>query len=124
VWHAAVGRGGLAFTAASFPPGVITTRGFQWRTEAPEYGGADWDHPARGGLGFYVLAFTPVSGARVVGACVPAPVVIAVLALAPILAVRRRRRRRNQRGLCPACGYDLRATPDRCPECGSPPNPT
>jgi hypothetical protein len=35
-----------------------------------------------------------------------------------VLAVRRRSR--GTPGFCRKCGYDLRASPERCPECGTP----
>ena len=54
---------------------------------------------------------------------VPVWLPLAVFAAAPAAravagARLRRRNARIRRGLCPACAYDLRATPGQCPECG------
>jgi hypothetical protein len=52
---------------------------------------------------------------------VPHAYAFAALAVLPsAFLVRLLRRRRAARvGRCPSCGYDLRATPERCPECGT-----
>jgi hypothetical protein len=49
--------------------------------------------------------------------CIPHGFLVLLTAMPPALAALRLRRRK--RGCCPTCGYDLRATPDRCPECGT-----
>jgi hypothetical protein len=61
-------------------------------------------------------------------ATVPYGFPAAVSGAAPALwlaayARRRKRRLRAARRLCPNCGYDLRASTGRCPECGNAPTP-
>jgi hypothetical protein len=64
---------------------------------------------------------------RIVGFQPPDARVMSLLLTIPTLRVLGccwsswRTRRRLRAGLCQYCGYDLRATPDRCPECGQVP---
>jgi hypothetical protein len=56
---------------------------------------------------------------------IPCWFLLPLLLAVPITELRRRVRahRRRTRALCFSCGYDLRASPGRCPECGAAPAP-
>jgi len=61
---------------------------------------------------------------RITGLSVPSWFLVVLFAAVPLRwFVLRRRRATRPPGACATCGYDLRATPDRCPECGSVPQP-
>ena len=84
------------------PEPLVNVAGFLWAT--PGFNGSDYS----------ILC----------AASVPHWFVVAVTATLPacwLLSAYRKRRRegRSKSGLCSGCGYDLRATPGRCPECGA-----
>lgn len=70
----------------------------------------------------------PGTSSVTVGVLVPLWFAALLTGALPTLWLQRRRRasivaRRRRAGLCTGCGYDLRESPQRCPECGAAPAP-
>jgi hypothetical protein len=73
------------------------------------------------GAGFGYQKFLRYDGVRNISFAAPFWSIALATVLLPVAWITRRlrSRRRHGPGLCPSCGYDLRASPAKCPECGT-----
>ena len=81
-------------------------------------GGPLVSHPYRTMLGFSLMAWFPTNRDWYLVLGFPFWFVAMVSALLAWRCRRRLQRLRMPAGLCRSCGYDLRASSERCPECG------
>ena len=88
--------------------------------ERPSYRDPDPGDVQIVGAGFRYLRITS-DGMRRWNLVLSSWLLASVFLVIPIAwsARHRRDRRRARTGACAVCGYDLRATPGRCPECGT-----
>ena len=98
--------------------GAFLYHSFDPRPQADRF---PW-HWEKNDLGIYFAGFyyeDAASPSRLGWHTVAVPYWFLIILFFLLPALRLWHRTRRQPGLCRTCGYDLRATPDRCPECGT-----
>jgi len=109
VWFGTMGSKGEIFVGVPVDMGVVLSH------QVPSNMGCDYN--------WFGFGWEPPYGRDDPrGVVIPYWFILIGAATLPMYRVGRLARRRQRfAGLCPRCGYDLRATPDRCPECGAVP---
>lgn len=115
IWDGHTDRWGLILRMQRWPTGFLWATGWRYNVD-----------PKPSNFGCYAPALKPREEIITVGVAdslrfaIPYWLQLLAFATAPTIFVFRwNKKRRRPKGLCPKCGYDLRATPDRCPECGT-----
>ena len=114
-------RGSVSLGRVDVPRAALAniSRGTMIGSTSAEAGAAGMLKPS---WSFAGLGVTDVNAGGMRARDVRLPYWLLALAAAALPAARaaRRKLRGSRAGLCQRCGYDLRASPERCPECGTP----
>ena len=123
--HIVIAVGPYSWEAIN-PAALSIPEGFNWSRRQTYHGWEEWNnHIVWHRFGFQYINSRknwPIGPVAVRGVQFPYWSATIAFALAPLLALSSYLRHRNRRtsNACPTCGYDMRATPQRCPECGTP----
>jgi hypothetical protein len=129
-WFVRIGAGGFSighyWQDFPMPPSgrsMEPISGFFWNRVSPLYPIARtpsiWNHLGMAAIQETISVSSVGGTIRGAGIAMPFWLVCSITLACPGLWLFLRMRRRDSiPGHCVKCGYDLRATPDRCPECG------